>query len=237
LEPVDECIFGLLQRTRPHEFHKAPQEGGAEVVAEEWQGAYVLIDPTHHDEGQRVAVENDVVGQPRALLKSLVSALNDRNEAPYQIEVEPLFDASRFWSFARRHDNVLKSVTFDFVVPNMWGTETDLEKDLKDTGKQTGAERVTVGITGEHGVMVDNQKVRDGVEYAEKGAGTVRARALDGQRFYSTARARITRIPAVKAGGAALVDYFSKLRKKILGREQDSPVDNPSGNGDGPSVD
>lgn len=225
LPAIDECIFGILQRTRPHEHHKPPTEGGAEVISEEWQGAYVLIDPTHHDEGQRVAVENDVVGKPRALLKSLAGALNERAEAPYHIEVEPLFDASRFWAFAHRHDNVLKSIVFDFVVPNMWGTESDLEKDLKDTGKQTGAERVTVGITGEHGVFTENQKVRDGVEYAEKGAGTVRARALDGQRFYSTARARVTRIPAIQVGTGLMRDYVGRLKRRILGREQDPALD------------
>ena len=49
LGDIDECIAGLLQRTRQHEHHRSPAEGGAEVVTEEWQGAYVLIDPTHHD--------------------------------------------------------------------------------------------------------------------------------------------------------------------------------------------
>lgn len=233
LSPIDECIFGLLERTRPHEHHMPPSEGGAEVVSEEWQGAYVMIDPTHHDEGQRVSVENDVVGQPRALLKSLVSAINDRRAAPYQIEIEPLFDASRFWAFAKRHDNVLRSVTFDFVVPNMWGTESDLEKDLKDTGAQTGAERVTVGISGEHGIFTENQKVRDGVEYAEKGAGTVRAKAMDGQRFSSTARPRTSRIPLVEAGSELMHEYFGKLKRKILGREQDSAMDSSDRPGDG----
>ena len=161
-----------------------------------------------------------------ALLKSLASALNDRPESPFQIEVEPLFDASRFWAFAERHDNVLRSINFDFVVPNMWGAESDLEMDLKETGAQTGAERVSVGLSGEHGVLTDTQKVRDGVEYAEKGAGTVRAKALDGQRFYSTARARVTKIPAVQAGSEIVAQYFAKLKRKILGRDQDPTLDN-----------
>lgn len=237
LQPIDECIFGLLERTRPHEHHKPPSEGGAEVVSEEWQGAYVVIDPTHHDEGQRVSVENDVVGQPRALLKSLVSAINQRTTAPYQIEIEPLFDASRFWAFAKRHDNVLRSVTFDFVVPNMWGTESDLEKDLKDTGKQTGADRVIVGISAGHGVFTDNQKVRDGVEYAEKGAGTVRAKAMDGQRFSSTAQPRTSRIPLIETGTEIVNEYFARLKGKILGREQDASMDDSDRSSDGSAGD
>jgi hypothetical protein len=33
---------------------------------EPWQGAYVLIDPTTHETGQRVAIEIDAVGRPGA---------------------------------------------------------------------------------------------------------------------------------------------------------------------------
>lgn len=234
---LGESILGLLERTRPHEHHEPPEQGGGEIITDEWQGAYVVIDPTHHNEGQRVSVENDVVGQPRALLKSLIGAINDRVDAPYQIEIEPLFDASRFWAFAARHDNVLRTVKFDFVVPNMWGTESDLEKDLRETGQQTGAERVTIGISSEHGVLTENQKIRDGVEYAEKGAGTVSAKSLDGQRFSSTARPRTTRIPLIQVGKDLMVQSFEKMKRSILGREQEPPLDDSDRPSDDPIVD
>lgn len=182
-EDIDGIIFGVLQRTRAHGRHAPPELGGNEEVVEEWQGAYVLLDPTHHDEGQRVSVENDVVGDPKALLKSLVESINDRVDAPYHIEVEPLFDSNRFWAFAAANNNILKSVTFDFVVPNMWGTESELEADLKRTGVQTGAERVRVDIRSKNGISTDNDTIRDGVDYSERGAGTVRAMSMTGKRF------------------------------------------------------
>ncbi len=216
---IEETIFGIVQRTRSHGHHLPPDKGGTEVVTEEWQGAYVLLDPTHHDEGQRVAVENDVVGRPRALLRSLVSAINDRPDAPFQIEVEALFDATEFWAFARKHNHLMRRITFDFVVPNMWGTESDLESDLDDTGKQTGAERVKISMFGQHGVTTDNPKVRNGVEYAEKGAGTVSATAPDGTRFSSTRRPKVTKIPAFSEAGQPLKGYFHALKKRILSRE------------------
>ena len=62
-------IFGVLQMQRPLTHHTPPDDGGDEVVSPVWHGAFVLIDPTHHDARQRVAVENDVVGRPYALLK------------------------------------------------------------------------------------------------------------------------------------------------------------------------
>ena len=229
----DECIIGLIQKTKTHELHEPPEKGGGEITREEWQGAYVVVDPTHHDEGQRIAVENDVVGRPAALIKSLSRYLNQHNEAPYQIEIEPLWDASRFWAFARSHDNVMKRIDFDFVVPNMWSTESDLDADLRETGQVTGAERVSVGFRSEHGVSTNNPKVREGVDYAERGAGILSARAMDGSRFRSTKTLLVSKIPAVKAGAEAMVTYFGGLKRIILHRGKSPTLDDSDGVNDG----
>lgn len=232
---ADECILGLIQKTKIHELHEPPEKGGGEITKEEWQGAYVMVDPTHHDEGQRIAVENDVVGKPTALIKSLARYLNQRDEAPFQIEIEPLWDASRFWAFANAHDNVMKRIEFDFVVPNMWSTESDLDADLRDTGNVTGAERVNIGFRSHHGVSTDNTKVREGVEYAERGAGTLVARAMDGTRFRSTKTLLISRIPAFKADAEAMVRYFTGLKRTILQRGKGPSLDQTDGTSGSPN--
>jgi len=221
LDPVDECIFGLLERKRPHEHHLPPDRGGAEVVTDEWQGAYVLIDPTHHEDGQKAAVENDVVGKPGALLGKLIEAINYRHDKPYNIEFEPVFDSTSFWDFARSHDMILKNITFDFVVPNMWGTKSSLDEDLKDTGEQTGAERVAVSLKGSDGIYTDNQKVKDGVEYSERGAGNIKANALDGTPYSSKSKSKTTKIPEVKGDRKTMHEYFKNLKGRIFGREKD----------------
>ncbi len=224
---ADECMLGLIQKTKIHQLHEPPEKGGQEITREEWQGAYVMIDPTHHDEGQRIAVENDVVGKPNALLKSLAQHLNLREDAPYQIEIEPIWDASRFWAFSNAHNNMMQKIEFDFVVPNMWSTETDLDHDLRDTGEKTGAERVSVAFRSQHGVSTNNSKVRQGVKYAERGAGTLSARAMDGTPFRSTKTMLISKIPAVKAGAEAMAAYFAGLKRTILQRGKGSALDDP----------
>jgi hypothetical protein len=234
---ADECIVGLIQKTKRHELHEPPEKGGGEISREEWQGAYVLVDPTHHDEGQRIAVENDVVGQPAALIKSLARYINRHAEASYQIEIEPLWDASRFWAFAKTHNNMMKRIDFDFVVPNMWNTEGELDADLRDTGNVTGAERVAIGFRSDHGVSTDNQKIREGVEYAERGAGTLTARAMDGTRFRSTKTLLVSNIPAVKAGAEAMVKYFRGMKRTILRRGESTAMDGSDGGDDNPTVD
>jgi hypothetical protein len=221
-EDTGECIFGLLQKTRKHGRHRPPTEGGDEVVEDEWQGAHLLLDPTHHEEGQRVAVENDVVGKPAALLKSLIASINARPDSPYHIEIEPLFDANEFWVFAEHHGYLMRFINFNFVVPNMWSPYNDLEKDLEDTGKETGAQRVRVGFDSEDGVLADSPRIRRGVEYAERGAGTLDAKALDGAKFKSTSSVRTTLLPA--ALGIAAVVVIASLRDRMLGREQSHPM-------------
>jgi len=229
-------IVGLIQRTTKHARHEPPELGGTEVIADEWQGAYVVIDPTPHDDGQKAAVENDYkAGQPAALISSLVGFINTRDDASYHIAVEPLFDAQEFWKFSAQHGNVLKWIKFDFVVPNMWGTRRDLDKDLRDTGQQTGAQRVTVQLKGDDGVSTQNDKVREGVEYVERGAGKLTARSLDGRSYDSENTVRTTAVPAPEEGTAAEKrGYLSRLTDRILGRVQANPVGNPDSDGSGP---
>lgn len=229
-------IVGLIQRSIKHARHEPPELGGAEVIADEWQGAYVIIDPTHHGDGQKAAVENDYKsGKPAALMNSLAAAINSRPDARYHIAIEPLFDADGFWQFAARHGYVMKWINFDFVVPNMWGTRGDLDRDLRDTGKQTGAQRVVVRLKGEDGVSTQNEKVKEGVEYVEKGAGTLTAKSLDGQPYNSNDTLKTTGVPAPEGTPAEKRTYFARLKDRILGREQDTPMDDIDGDGGGTS--
>lgn len=141
---LGESIYGLIQRQVEHLRHLSPVEGGDEVVGEEWQGAYLVIDPTDHETGQRIAVENDMVGKPDTLMRYFFSAINDRPDAPFVAEVAPIFDAKTFWNFIEENGEDLRFIRFRFIAPNMWGAESELEKELKETREDTGAERVDV---------------------------------------------------------------------------------------------
>lgn len=191
----DGLIFGLIQGTAPHAHHESPNAGGGEIVSDMWQGAYLFLDPTHHDDGQKLAIENDVLGKPRALAKALFDHLNDRQDAPYSCIAEMIFDENDFWKFSEENGGVLKFVKFRFVVPNMWGLQNDLDKDLKETGTETGAERVDVTFSGKSGVTTDNPKVRTAVEYAQRGAGEVKARSMDNKNFSSETKASTRSVP------------------------------------------
>ncbi len=65
-----QTLVGVIQKQKPHSRHRPPEQGGEEIIEMEWQGAYALLDPNDHVAGQRIAIENDVVGLPTSLLGS-----------------------------------------------------------------------------------------------------------------------------------------------------------------------
>lgn len=220
-EGFNDLIFGVIEQKKPYSHHLPPSEGGRETISEQWQGAYVLLDPNHHDAGQRIAVEIDQVGTPKALLKSLLNHLNSLPDRPFTIKSDLIFDGRDFWKFSNDHSDILKYVTFKFAVPNMWGAENSLEEDLKATGTQTGADKVTVRMEAKDGIYTRNEKIENGVSYAERGAGEVTAKSLDGKRFSSVNKPQTTRMPKQEIGFEETRRMFEEFQLRILGRDKD----------------
>lgn len=217
---IEGDVIGIVERLTSHPKHRSPAEGGAEVVEQEWQGAVVVVDPTTHELGQRVALEQDRdVGAPRAVLSSLLTHINYRTDAPFTIEMRPVWEGDTFWAFANKHNNVLRRITFDFVVPNMWGATKNLDRELRGTGEDTGAQTVKVTLGGTDGVKADSQRVRDGVEYGERGGATITARAIDGDKYSSNEKISSSKISDDEIEAADQTDAWKRLAAKILRRE------------------
>lgn len=214
----DDLIFGLIQGKKPHKYHEPPSAGGGEVEGDFWQGAFVFLDPRHHDDGQKLAVENDVLGRPRALAKALFDHVNSMVEAPYNCLAELVFNEDDFWRFAEESRGILRYIKFEFVVPNMWGPQNDLEEDLKETGRQTGSDSVEVTFRGKEGVRTENEKVRNGVAYSGRGAGVVKAKNLEGKRFSSVKEATQVSIPKEELDNPTEASVETAARR-VLGRE------------------
>lgn len=215
-------IIGIIQRQTSRQYHQPPREGGAEMRGMEWQGAIAVIDPSSHDTGQRAAIERDAsVGTPRSLLKSILASINERANAPYTIEFKPIFDQQTFWAFAAKHRYRLKSITFDFVMPNMWGTRSNLEKELKDTRDETGADKAKVNLSGSDGVGTDNDRVKEGVGYAGDGGGSVSAKSLDGESFSSTKKNAKTKVlEPLDQNADEQIGFWKKVSKKVLAQNE-----------------
>jgi len=231
-------IIGNLVRLHPRRHHAPPDEGAMEVISDEWQGAMVIIDPTHHDDGQKVSFErDDTIGRPRPVLQSMATYLNTLPNAPYAIEPKPIFNTSSFWGWAAAHEFRLHSITFDFVVPNMWGSKSALDEDLRDLGS-AGVSRVKVKLDEgdkNDGIDAQSQQVRDGVDYSASGGGSLTAKAKNGDKFTSTNDAAIAKLPTMSAERSGGIKALTKWFPKLLGREQNDSLDSPDGDSNRPS--
>ena len=184
----------------------------------------MVIDPSHHVDGQKAGVQIDSrVGNAAGLLHALAEQINtDATEAtPYIIEVAPIFNADSFWKFARDHKNGVTSVTFDLITPNgPWGARDSLREDLKDFRAKENADEVVITIKAAEGINTETERVREAVKYAESGGGKIRARSNSGKHYVSTMTARTASVPASETENEALVHRARRLVQTILGRNE-----------------
>lgn len=231
-------IAGNVVRSHQRRQHKPPEEGGYETISNEWQGAMVLIDPRHHDDGQKISFERDeTLGKPRAVLQSMIAFVNALPDAPYIIEPEPIFNKSNFWAWAAAHENRLHSITFEFVVPNMFGSRNAFEEDMADL-RDIGVAKARVSWSEgkrKDGIDAQSEQVRNGVDYAAEGGGTVTAKAKNGDSYTSTEDTKTTKLPTTSADRTEGVGALTKWFQSLLGRESDDSVDSPSGATDRPT--
>jgi hypothetical protein len=105
----------------PHFENEPPEAGLSDIDREQWIAAAVVIDPTHHADGQKAAFEvKQTVGSPLAVFRSLAQHLNERApKEPYFIEVNPVVDPETFWEFEEANRGEITNIEFDLVAPNM----------------------------------------------------------------------------------------------------------------------
>lgn len=223
-----EVIAGNVVRSHQRRQHKPPEEGGHEVISNEWQGAMVLIDPRHHSDGQKVSFERDeTLGRPRSVLQSMIAHVNLIENAPYIITPEPIFNKSSFWAWSAAHENRLHSISFEFVAPNMFGSKNSLDEEMAELGA-IGVAKARINLSAgqrKDGIDARDQRVQNGVDYAAQGGGTVTARAKNGDNYSSTDDTLTTRLPTSSADRNDGVGALTKWFQSLLGRGSDNSMD------------
>lgn len=218
----DTTISGNLVRVHRRRRHKPPEEGATEELGEEWQGAIVVVDPAHHPDGQKLSFERDAtLGKPRPVLQSLTAFVNAMPGAPYAIEPKPIFNEAAFWSWAAAHEFRLHRIAFEFVTPNMFGSKNAFDGDLRELGA-VGVSRVKMALDeGDRGGGIDanSAEIRNAVDYAAQGGGSLTATATNKDKFRSTDLAATTILPPEAAGLSGGLKAITKWFPKLLGRE------------------
>jgi hypothetical protein len=169
--------------------HLAPKEHKT------WRAAIVLIDPTHHDDGQKGAVEHlSVVGRPVPIFESLAARVSGADE-PFVLEVNAIVPSESFWNFVKANEGQITWVQFEFVAPNMFGEADDYDSEMRDMQKQEGAQKAKLTLESKDGLNLNTRRVRQAADYTNKGAGSTAARTSKGKKYNSKEKAKRISIP------------------------------------------
>jgi hypothetical protein len=158
-----------------------------DTVREAWHACYLILDPSHHEDGQKIALQEDVaVGKPAALLRSLGEILSDIEDHPiYTCEISAIPLPGSFWAFADSHGNLLKRLSIRSATPNMFGGDDNYQDELRQLRDQENVEVVESILISKEGMTVNTKRLHEVVDYVEKGGGNLSATAMSGAKYSS----------------------------------------------------
>ncbi|WP_323796241.1 hypothetical protein [Nisaea sp.] len=180
-------IAGRIGRLVKVQENEPPERGLTETEREAWHASLVLIDPTHHGDGQKVAFQKDSsIGTPLRLLESLANKINNSGiSEPFFIEVAPVADLQTFWDFTKKNEGKVTAVTFEFLAPNMFGIHDDYDQEMANLRDNEKIRRAKLQIESEEGLELDTDRVRFAANYTTRGGGSLKARTSDGKTYDS----------------------------------------------------
>ncbi|MDP2125542.1 MAG: hypothetical protein Q8J92_14300 [Parvibaculum sp.] len=193
--PVEDLFVPRLPHLRfvwiARELQKSertpPSEGLEPTKHPSWQASFLAIDPTDHQDGQLIALEhNDEIGIPKAIINSLIKALNDDIDAPYFVQAFPLVRKGSFWEFALQHRDEIKSVTFAVAAPNMFKDADDFQEEYRSLRDGENVSSVRATLESDTALKHRTERMTGLINYVERGAGELSAEATDGTRYHSS---------------------------------------------------
>lgn len=192
----DELIVGWIARKREINERTPPWEGLEVAEHHSWQAALMVLDPSHHEDGQKIAMESrSEVGAAEAILASLANSLGADVDEPYSVTIYPIIEERSFARFAEEHRNTIRQITYEAAVPNMFGGADDFSNEMRVLRETANVSKVKTRLESDEVIDIDNSKLKEIAKYVERGGGKISARTTDGARYNSNEHAAFTEVP------------------------------------------
>ncbi len=217
----DNIIIGRVGRHVLREENLPPDEGLEDITRDAWLAAVVVLDPTDHQDGQKLAIQHiQDVGKPSSLIKQLTQAFNELYKGPYQIEPSQIVEAQSFWDYIEEYRGLVTSISFDFISPNMIGADDEFHAEMREFRDNEKARKVKLILQNEDGINPETERVKRAVNYAlSESRGKVTAKARGKPSYSSNNEVKYSYIDDVKVKGTELIQVAKELASRILGRE------------------
>lgn len=180
-------IAGWVARDKEQSERTPPWEGLAPMARRSWQASLLLLDPTEHEDGQKIAFEGRTdVGGAGSVMASLVASLARRESVePFTPTVFPIIEERSFAKFAESHRGEIKSITYDVAVPNMFGSPDDFSKEMQALRDNGNVARVKTKLESDDAINTTSSHLDEIATHVERGGGTITARTKNGKRYNS----------------------------------------------------
>ncbi|WP_155935028.1 hypothetical protein [Methylobacterium sp. 10] len=178
--------MGRIGRPKIIKENEPPEGGLEEIRRESWTAAHIYNDPRHHEDGQKVAFEQSELGAPLVILRSMVSQINKRYDAPFAIAANPISHIDSFKSFIEQHPYDITYIQFDLNTPNMFGLRTTVDEEMRQAKDKFNAKRARIVLANEDGMQLKDNKISEIGGYALEGGGEVKAKAMNNASFSSS---------------------------------------------------
>lgn len=192
----DSLVTGRIGRELTVRDNEPPEMGMHEQVHPAWQASVIVIDPRHHEDGQKAVMQGkEEIGKPVAVFQSLISKLNGDVESPYTVEAFGIVDPETFWDFVRANAGEVVAVSFEAVAPNMFGGKDDFERELRELRDKEKAQKTKVELLNDGGLNPDTERMHQVADYTLRGGGTIKARTRKKKRYNSKNKIQRAQIP------------------------------------------
>lgn len=187
IENVENFIIGRVGREVSIQENAPPEFQFENITRSSWKASEIVIDPTHHSDGQKVAFAvKSGFGKTLSILLSLCNAINNFNPPePYIIEAETISDPKSFWDFVEENNGDVTSVYFEFIAPNMFGASDDYEKEMQELRDNEKISKVGLKIENPSGLMLHTDRVKSAVNYTTRGGGSIKAKSKKKNKYSS----------------------------------------------------
>lgn len=203
-----------------------PDDGYEEFVHDTWNAAVVVVDPTEHDDGQKMAIQfHPEVGRPSTLAPRLLQAMEQQQEFnQYLSALHPITNTEKFWDFVSRNEGKITHIRFDLEVPNMFGGDDEYSKEMKEFRDKENAQSVAIEVSNPDGIDANTDRIRYTANKAmTQGTGKIKARAMGkNNNFTSQNQQESARTPVEDdPKQRPLIARAAELASRILGRDKD----------------
>ncbi|PRA46644.1 hypothetical protein [Brucella pituitosa] len=213
----DGKIVGRIGREIEVIENEPPHMGLKEIARKQWKACLVIIDPTHHDDGQKLFIqENSGVGSGYGNFESLVRTINAFSPPePFSLELNKISNQESFWTYVARNKGKVTSVTLEVTMPNMFGGSSTFEEDARRLRDQENARRIRETIENEDGLNPDTERMREAVSYATRGGGRVKAKAKNAIPYDSSKNKKTVEVEIENSSDGMDSDFWYSLERQI----------------------